>query len=516
MNRRRDVKRWGWWRWVVLAAAVVTLVSLSTACEPGEVAQLAQLQRAVGETVAEGTPPRPGGEAGSQAWIEYPLEGQTVPLERLTFVVYATDSEGVAQLELVVNGSPLPAGAVEEAGDGRGLVVLRQGWVPDQEGKYIVEARGQNPSGGYGEPTFVSFCVVTCKRSELERTTDTPTPAAHLMPVVIPTDTPTPAAHPVPAVIPTDTPTPTQPPRPDTSQVQVVFTADRYRLNQGECTTLRWSVQGGLGVELDGRVVERIGQSEVCPPQTSTYQLSVNKGAALNWNSVHIAVDGAAPPAAPQAPAPAAPGQPSDVRLWADDDNLSAGSCTTVHWHVTNVQAYWVNGQGGAGDEGSLQTCPCQTETHTLHVVKADNSEQDLHVTIHVFGECAAPPPPPEEPPPFVVVDPELPEADLSGPDIGDVSFRAEGLAGSGCRVYARTGVSDASGVSWVRLHFRLSGGGWNSVDMGAQGGGTYETQIPGAFGGGTIEFYVEASDSLGNISETESDSDDLPNCRVG
>ena len=40
-----------------------------------------------------------------------------------------------------------------------------------------------------------------------------------------------------------------------------------------------------------------------------------------------------------------------------------------IHWHVVGVKAYWVDGQPGAGDDGSRRVCPCQTETHTLHVV---------------------------------------------------------------------------------------------------------------------------------------------------
>ena len=51
---------------------------------------------------------------------------------------------------------------------------------------------------------------------------------------------------------------------------------------------------------------------------------------------------------------------------------------------------------------------------------------------------------------------------------------------------------------------------------MGDQGGGSYEAQIPGASGGESIEFKVEAADSKGWVSEAGSDSDNLPNCRVG
>ena len=51
---------------------------------------------------------------------------------------------------------------------------------------------------------------------------------------------------------------------------------------------------------------------------------------------------------------------------------------------------------------------------------------------------------------------------------------------------------------------------------MGDQGGGSYEAQIPAASGGESMELKVEATDSNGLVSETGSDSDNLPNCRVG
>ncbi|MFB0534284.1 MAG: fibronectin type III domain-containing protein, partial [Anaerolineae bacterium] len=82
----------------------------------------------------------------------------------------------------------------------------------------------------------------------------------------------------------------------------------------------------------------------------------------------------------------------ADVRLSVDNDQIKAGQCTTVRWHVENVQAYWVNGQPGAGADGSFQTCPCQNETHRLRAIKMDGSEVNLEVTIHVSGQCAPPP----------------------------------------------------------------------------------------------------------------------------
>jgi hypothetical protein len=163
-----------------------------------------------------------------------------------------------------------------------------------------------------------------------------------------------------------------------------------------------------------------------------------------------------------------------------------------------------VDGEAGAGDDGSRQACPCGNETHTLHVVKGDGSEQDFHVTLHVQGECQAPPPPPP------------PAQDNKGPKISDVELKPRGSSDTGCRTVARAKVSDSSGVAWVQLHYNLNGDGWNTFDMGDRGGGSYEMPIPGSTGSGTIDFYVEASDSRGNTSQSGQSHQSLPPCGPG
>jgi acetyl esterase/lipase len=81
-------------------------------------------------------------------------------------------------------------------------------------------------------------------------------------------------------------------PTPRPARVQVAFTADRASLQPGECTTLRWDVVGGFGVALDGEVVERTGQRQVCPEESRDYSLRVDTGETIDIREVAISVAG--------------------------------------------------------------------------------------------------------------------------------------------------------------------------------------------------------------------------------
>lgn len=182
------------------------------------------------------------------------------------------------------------------------------------------------------------------------------------------------------------------------------------------------------------------------------------------------------------------PPPPSDIRLWADSENVQAGSCTTVRWHVSNVQAYWVNGQPGAGDDGGFQTCPCQDETHTLRAVKRDGSEQNLSVTIRVSGQCAAPPPPSDTTPP-PVPSPAVPANGLN------LSCRSK-------QTLVWVPVSDPSGpvVYYVKLERQVKQGQWQSVGgWGPVSGKQVEADVQC---GGIYRWTVRAQDGAGNYSD--------------
>ena len=121
-------------------------------------------------------------------------------------------------------------------------------------------------------------------------------------------DVPIIAAPPPPVVIiPTPAPTPTRAPQPTaTPSAQMSLTADRTSINQGECTTIRWSVENvqAVWVYPQGQPYQqfpRVGQGseQVCPPVTTTYEMRVQmRDGSVQFRTVTINVT----PAAPQNP----------------------------------------------------------------------------------------------------------------------------------------------------------------------------------------------------------------------
>ena len=84
-----------------------------------------------------------------------------------------------------------------------------------------------------------------------------------------------------PAIIPIAQPTTTPIPAPIQSDsglppdVQISFRADQTTLNTGECTYVRWDVEGINSVYYQGLGAVGHSESRECPPSTTTYTLSV-------------------------------------------------------------------------------------------------------------------------------------------------------------------------------------------------------------------------------------------------
>ena len=119
-------------------------------------------------------------------------------------------------------------------------------------------------------------------------------------------------ATPVPPAA-TATPVPAQPTA--TPSAEIVFTADRTTIMEGECATLSWSVQNVQAVWVyplgaNYASFPQTGQSsqQVCPTTTTTYEMRVRlRDGTTQFRQVTITVTPLAPTATPVPTAPPAP-----------------------------------------------------------------------------------------------------------------------------------------------------------------------------------------------------------------
>jgi len=101
-------------------------------------------------------------------------------------------------------------------------------------------------------------------------------------------------APPTPVPSPTFAPSPTLQPT-ATPPMYVDFRADQPWVIAGQCTTLRWDVEGVRGVYFNGQGQPGHGSVEVCPAQTQTFVLHVVLNSGYLDRAITIAVFPAPP-----------------------------------------------------------------------------------------------------------------------------------------------------------------------------------------------------------------------------
>ena len=94
-----------------------------------------------------------------------------------------------------------------------------------------------------------------------------------------PTPVPTPTFAPSPTIQPTATP-----------PMYVDFRADAPWVIAGQCTTLRWDVEGVRGVYFNGQGQPGHGSQDVCPAQTQTFVLHVVLNSGYLDRAITVAV----------------------------------------------------------------------------------------------------------------------------------------------------------------------------------------------------------------------------------
>lgn len=130
-----------------------------------------------------------------QAWIDDPLDGMHLPLEPYLITMHSSDSLGITNMELSINGVELEP--IPNPDPAKLLVHLTQKWEPPAPGRYVIRARAQNTSGTWSSEDLVTIVVEDIT---------TPTPIITLTPTLTPTATLTPTQ--IPSTTPSPTPVP--------------------------------------------------------------------------------------------------------------------------------------------------------------------------------------------------------------------------------------------------------------------------------------------------------------------
>lgn len=239
----------------------------------------------------------PSSTQGPRAWLDQPLDGAKLPLGPQQVTAHASDADGVTSLEFYVDGILLVRAPV----GGSVLDDATVGWNPNAPGVYTIGVRATDSQGNVGAEAKV---VVTVG---LEVSPSPPIPPAEpvsspMAPVPTATTPPPPTISPFPPtatpmpptstpVAPTSTPPPPSPTTPPPPTI-VSFQANPGQVQEGQCTTLAWAVEGfvtEVWLGQDG-VRDHDSRSNVCPASSTTYTLRARGPGGEVSQSVTVSV----------------------------------------------------------------------------------------------------------------------------------------------------------------------------------------------------------------------------------
>lgn len=177
------------------------------------------------------------------------------------------------------------------------------------------------------------------------------------------------------------------------------------------------------------------------------------------------------------------------IQFWADPPEIQAGACTTIRWHVENVQGVVFGGVQQLLD-GSYQDCLCGNQRYTLTVTHLDGREEQRTVDITVTGECVTPTasPPPQDTTPPPAPSPAVPQNGLT-------------IACKASQSLAWLPVDDPSGIPNYQVEVQRHSGDNNWQALGGSpfntGGKTVDVPVEC---GWYYRWRVRATDGAGNV----------------
>lgn len=159
-------------------------------------------------------------------------------------------------------------------------------------------------------------------------------------------------------------------------QAAIEFTADDFQVASGQCTTLHWRVTNVRAVYLDGVGVPGESTMQVCPTTATEYTLRVEgTGGTVTTRKLTISISA---------------DSSAVIRFWAEQYQLPAQGCTTLHWKVQNVQEVRLDEAGVAGT-GAVQACPGGQRVYTLKTITTDGRTLTREITLDATEQAIGP-----------------------------------------------------------------------------------------------------------------------------
>jgi len=261
---------------------------------------------------------------GPMTWLDQPLDGSRLPLAPVTILAHASDPDGVASFEFLIDQDPL---ATAPAAGGR-LGEATVGWTPAEPGTYTIRARAIDSAGNTGS---AATSVVTV--GELVE--------------------------------------PSLTAQPGSDEGEIFFFVEPELIPAGDCAVLRWEVLPPADALLNGEVVPPTGEREVCPEETTRYELLVPEREQTRTVTLHVERSGEVE---------------LGMFLAVDPDVIPQGQCAMLIWEVGAPEEWPVLLDGSEVPHfGESEVCPPSTTSYEL-LVEAPDAPQVRTVTLHVEG----------------------------------------------------------------------------------------------------------------------------------
>jgi hypothetical protein len=259
--------------------------------------------------------------------ITWPLNGARVRIgQQFQVHATATDASGIARIAFAADGQ---AGTPATSSPPLRIFSASYPLTFQTRGVHTITVVAVNAAGVQSAPEVIRVVAVQSLSDA---------PAAGEPPTPVP---PPPPSGPPPP------PPPDQPPPP--SGATVSFVANPTSIQAGQCSTVRWDVEGVREVYFEGAGVTGHEERQMCPGQTTTYTLHVifRDGSTQDYTAT-VNVSGAvvAPPPPPgggEQPPPGGGGQPDLVVTGSFSEPAVQGQPFTASVTVTN------QGTGAAG-----------------------------------------------------------------------------------------------------------------------------------------------------------------------